>query len=166
MQLSNEWNTLDSKMSELILAFQKEYPIKVGALARQLGIEVYASTMPANISGEIKEVDGIIQIKINRHDTKQRQRFTLAHEISHFLLHRHLLSKGIVDDVLYRSAQSSVIEAEANRLAADILMPPNLINRLMLDCVDMAHKEKKLEYVAQALDVSVVALKIRMGIMK
>lgn len=166
MQLSNEWNALDETTCNLILDFQKEYPIKVGALARQLGIEVFASTLPANISGEIKEVDGTIQVKINRHDTKQRQRFTLAHEISHFLLHRHLLSRGIIDDVLYRSAQSTIVEAEANRLAADILMPPHLINRLMQYCIDLPVKEKKLEYVAQSLDVSVVALKIRMGLMK
>lgn len=166
MQLSNEWNGLDETTCNLILDFQKEYPIKVGALARQFGIEVFASTLPANISGEIKEVDGTIQVKINRHDTKQRQRFTLAHEISHFLLHRHLLSRGIIDDVLYRSAQSTVVEAEANRLAADILMPPHLINLLMQNCIDLPAKEKKLEYVAQSLDVSVVALKIRMGLMK
>lgn len=166
MQLSNEWNSLGETERKLILEFQKEYPIKVGALARQLGIEVYSSTLPANISGEIKEVDGITTVKINRHDTKQRQRFTLAHEISHFLLHKHLLGKGIVDDVLYRSSQSTVIETEANRLAADILMPPILINRLMNDCAHLPDKEKKLECVAQQLDISVIALKIRMGLMK
>ncbi|MCV5491602.1 ImmA/IrrE family metallo-endopeptidase, partial [Escherichia coli] len=65
---------------------------------------------------------------MNQHDMQARRRYTLAHEIAHFLLHRHLLRDGITDDVLYRSSQSSQIEAEANRLAADIIMPMHQVD--------------------------------------
>ncbi|MDH2505915.1 ImmA/IrrE family metallo-endopeptidase [Acinetobacter baumannii] len=166
MQLSKEWYVLTQDQRQLIEAYQKDVPMKLGALAKQLGIVVYSATLPSNISGEIKETDGITIIKINRHDTKQRQRFTLAHEIAHFLLHKHLLSNGIVDDVLYRSSQSNAIEAEANRLAADILMPPALVNGIFKNCSHLSDKEKKLEEVAQQLNVSLTALKIRMGLIK
>ncbi|MDA0695605.1 MAG: ImmA/IrrE family metallo-endopeptidase [Proteobacteria bacterium] len=166
MQLSNEWYGLDTEHQELITSFQKEVPMKLGALAQRLGITVFSATLPSNISGEIKEKDGKIVIKVNRHDTKPRQRFTLAHEIAHFLLHKHLLANGIVDDVLYRSSQSNTIEAEANRLAADILMPPNIVNEILRSCSHLTDREKKLEEVAQQMDVSLTALKIRMGLMK
>ena len=166
MQLSNEWYGLDKEHQELIENFQKEVPMKIGELAKNLGVTVYSATLPSNISGEIKETDGKTVIKVNRHDTKPRQRFTLAHEIAHFLLHKHLLRNGIVDDVLYRSSQSNAIEAEANRLAADILMPPNLINEILRNCSHLTDRERKLEEVAQQLNISLTALKIRMGLMK
>jgi Zn-dependent peptidase ImmA (M78 family) len=34
-----------------------------------------------------------------------RQRFTLAHEIAHYVLHRDLVENGIVDDTMYIEAR-------------------------------------------------------------
>ncbi|HAT3626871.1 TPA: ImmA/IrrE family metallo-endopeptidase, partial [Morganella morganii] len=128
MTTSKEWNGLSQTHIALINKHQLCCPIKLGELAKELGLIVKLATLPANISGEIKETNGLTTIRINRHDVKTRQRYTLAHEISHFLLHKHLLREGITDDVLYRSAQSNKIEAEANRLAADIIMPMHHID--------------------------------------
>lgn len=162
MNQSNEWMRLNSIHQEIIKKYQNDMPIKLGLLSKELGLIVKRATLPANISGEIKEQNGEIIIRVNRHDAKTRQRYTLAHEIAHFLLHRHLLSTGITDDVLYRSSQSDEIEAEANRLAADILMPMNIVKNLM-------HKHDKLkgeifyQAIADDLDVSVTAIKIRLS---
>lgn len=88
----------------------------------------------------------------------------MAHEISHFFLHRHLLKNGIKDDVLYRSSQSNEIEAEANRLAADILMPIELVQLLIKKySVDDLDKEQVYEHVAAELAVSKTALIIRLN---
>lgn len=109
-------------------------PVKLSALARDLGLTV-KSTAFANqsISGEIRlEENRSFIVRVNKFENKVRQRFTVAHEISHFLLHRHIIEEenGIRDDVLYRSDLSNKIEAEANRLAADILMPANMVLEL------------------------------------
>ena len=162
MSNSNKWMKLDPKDRAIIEKYQKEIPMKLGALAHELGLIVKKSTLPANISGEIKEVDGVVTIRINRHDALNRQRYTLAHEISHFLLHRHLLQAGIQDDVLYRSSLSNVIETEANKLAADILMPLNLIKELLVKHSKGTNKESMYEAVAEEMQVSVTALKIRL----
>ena len=60
-----------------------------------------------------------------------RRRFTIAHEIAHFLLHRDKIGDQLSDDAMYRSSLSSDDERAANRLAADILMPMGLIQDYM-----------------------------------
>ncbi|WP_338326675.1 ImmA/IrrE family metallo-endopeptidase [Pectobacterium brasiliense] len=159
---SKEWLMLTETEREIISSFQDDCPVKVGALAKSFGISVKNSTLNAGISGEIRrENDGYV-IRVNRHDVKARQRFTLAHEIAHFLLHRNLIGDGIVDDVLYRSSLSDVLEAQANRLAADILMPMKYVNKKM---VELSHlkEEERIEKLAALLDVSIIALKFRLG---
>ncbi|MDM1290811.1 ImmA/IrrE family metallo-endopeptidase [Acinetobacter indicus] len=162
MNQSNEWMRLNLIDQKTIEKYQNDMPIKLGLLSKELGLVVKRATLPANISGEIKEQDGEVIIRVNRHDAKTRQRYTLAHEIAHFLLHRHLLSNGITDDVLYRSSQSDEIEAEANRLAADILMPMHIVKNLMQKH-DKLKGENFYQAIADDLDVSVTAIKIRLN---
>ena len=162
LSVSKEWLGLDPEKRETILRFQNEFPIKLGQLSTEFGLIVKKATLPSNISGEIKEVDGSVIIRVNRHDALTRQRYTLAHEISHFLLHRHLLEGGISDDVLYRSAQSNEIEVEANRLAADILMPVSQIQDLYKE-YSTVKGELLYQKIAEALNVSTIALKIRLN---
>ena len=158
---SNEWKGLPTSSKQLIESYHGEFPVKVGEIAKKLGIKVNAATLPAHISGEIKEGDdGIVTIRVNRHDVKTRQRFTIAHEIAHFLLHRHLLNTGITDDVLYRSNQSDTIEKEANNLASDILMPKRIVQLLIGKFSDEFKDDALYEKVAEELGVSIIALKI------
>ncbi len=162
MSYSKEWLNLTDECRAVILKHQSEYPVKLGSIAKDFGLIVKKATLSANISGQIKEDNGIVNIKINKHDVKTRQRYTLAHEISHFLLHRHLLKDGITDDVLYRSSQSSIIEKEADRLAADIIMPMVHVNTLKtLHSADKTG-EHLYEVIAEELSVSTTALKFRL----
>ena len=162
MSTSNEWNDLSDSQLETIKKYQKEFPIKVGAIAKELGIIVKKATLSAGISGEIKEEGDSVVIRVNRHDVKQRQRFTVAHEIAHFLLHRDEIGDGITDDVLYRSSLSDEMEAQANRLAADIIMPWKLIEN-SLKPLQGKKIEEKIEIIAYEAEVSTTAMKIRFG---
>src|SRR6185437_7044968 len=110
--------------------FRESAPVQLTAMASALGIPVYMSTLPPSISGLIEPDDTSssgFRIRLNRHEGTERQRFTLAHEIAHFILHRSLIGGGVVDDTMYRSALSSRREVEANKLAAEICMPLALI---------------------------------------
>ena len=60
-----------------------------------------------------------------------RKRFTIAHEIAHFILHSDQLVRGDIEETLYRGGLSDRLETEANKLAADILMPLSLIEKLI-----------------------------------
>jgi Zn-dependent peptidase ImmA (M78 family) len=161
MKFCNEWQRVPLIQQNIILKYQNSFPVKVGAIAKELGIEVKSSTLKPGISGQIKETDGIVLVKINRHDSKGRQRFTLAHEIAHFLLHKHALIGGIEDTMLFRSSLSNQLEVEANRLAADIVMPFSLI-----DAVPFPHQtrlEVKAEAIASLAELSIPAIEIRLG---
>jgi hypothetical protein len=144
MTTSKEWSSIPPEHLEIITSHQQAFPVAVGAIAKDLGIIVKKATLSAGISGEIKE------------------RFTLAHEIAHFLLHRDKLSDGITDNILYRSSLSDTLEAQANRLAADIIMPWPLMKRSLLNYSDLKD-EDKYERLAEAVDVSTTAIKIRLG---
>lgn len=162
MTISTEWKKLSKEQQALIVSHQNEFPVKVGAIAKSFGIEVKKATLAAGISGEIKEVGGACTIRINRHDVKARQRFTLAHEIAHFLLHRDKIGDGITDDILYRSKLSDELEAEANRLAADIVMPWSLIQASLVSYKGL-NTEQKIEQLAEVTEISTTAIKIRLG---
>jgi Zn-dependent peptidase ImmA (M78 family) len=159
---SKEWKRIAVETQEVIKGFHCEAPVKIGAIAKSLGLIVKKSTLSARISGEIRKEGNDVVIRVNRHDAISRQRFTIAHEIAHFLLHSEYIGDGIVDDVLYRSTLSNTMESEANRLAADLLMP----NSLLVDCFkthSVLNKDMRVEKIAEDLNVSVTALKIRIG---
>jgi IrrE N-terminal-like domain len=101
-------------------------PVAIGRIANLLGIEVLSSALPSDISGQIRlrPDDDVYEIKINISDPPVRQRFTVAHEIGHFLLHRSEIDgDGITDTILFRSKLSDRKETEANKIAAMLLLP-------------------------------------------
>lgn len=132
MTSSQEWDRISPEDKSVVEKYLCEIPVKLGNMAKELGVVVKRSpTIPRSVSGQIKRLEtGIYEIKINKFESLVRQRFTLAHEISHFLLHRSEIDRlgEIADNVLYRSGASETIEYEANRLAAQIVMPEEAIS--------------------------------------
>ena len=147
---------------QIVQEFIGEVPVKVGALAEALGLKVVVATLPMNISGLIKPDGNRFVIKVNRFESKERQRFTIAHEIAHYLIHRDHIRSGIVDSVLYRSKLSSRTEAEANKLAADIIMPMGLVSRHLSGLVG-ADRDDTVGALSELFNVSRQAMEIRLG---
>jgi hypothetical protein len=164
--VSREWAALPTEQREALRAHQEVAPVKLSTLARALGVSLRAATLPAGISGEIRpdpDNPGGFMIRVNRHDSNKRQRFTVAHEIGHFLLHRDQIGEGIKDDVLYRSSLSDRREAEANRIAADLLMPEHLIDE-WLERARLLRVDDVVAYLAAQFEVSEASMKIRLGL--
>ena len=164
--VSREWQMLPAAQRQLIQEHQRSAPVKIGAIVKAFKVRLLASTLPAGISGEIRpDPDSAagFTIRINRHDSHSRQRFTVAHELAHFLLHRDRIGRGIVDDVLYRSTLTDRREAEANRLAADLLMPDSLIEAWLDRAAALGVSDIPL-YLADRFEVSETAMRIRLGL--
>jgi len=142
-------------------------PIKLSRIADSLeGVRVVAAALPKGISGEIRpdsENPGAYLIKVNKNDSARRQRFTVAHELAHYLLHRDQIGDGIEDDVLYRSTLTDTREAQANRLAADLLMPDVLVSE-WIDKAKSLKVEDVVGFLSDKFNVSPAAMKIRLGI--
>lgn len=149
----------------LFLHTEKRPPIDVNALAADLGLRVvYRDDFPEDISGQIIKdpqrggPSGYL-VNVNAGHWRVRQRYTLAHEIAHFLLHADRIGDGLTDDGLYRSSLKSVYEREADQLAANILMPAAMVRVHSLAGLG-------LKAMAKAFDVSEQAMKIRLRQMK
>jgi hypothetical protein len=167
--MTREWNNLDRQTQDTLRAHMDEVPVKLSTIARSLGVSIKASTLPAGISGELRpdpDTAGKFIIRVNRHDSPRRQRFTVAHELGHFLLHKDQIGSGLSDDALYRSRLSDSREAEANRMAAEILMPQEKVNEWLekAEALGVEGIENTVSYLAERFDVSEAAMKIRLGL--
>ena len=162
---TREWKRIKPEDKVIVEEYTGEIPVRLGALAKNLGIQVKLSSLPANCSGLIHKLNGKYEIKVNRNESRERQRFTLAHEISHYLLHREIidaLPDGIRDNVLYRSGASQQAEYEANRLAAELVMPKSSIEKRLQDS-DGIISEELIELLAREFQVSKAAMEIRVA---
>jgi Zn-dependent peptidase ImmA (M78 family) len=120
----------DIQLDDLVKASERGFRVDVVELAKKLNLTVYSVDLPDDQSGHL--CDGAEPyIEVNRNHSITRQRFTIAHEISHYLIHQNLLqTKGQLDrKTTYESPEEVAIEQEADRTAAGILMPEDLVNK-------------------------------------
>lgn len=152
--------------AEIVKRFTSSYPVKVGELAQELGLKVTRAPLPPKISGLIKPSDDApagFEIRVNKYESPERQRFTVAHEVAHYLLHRDEIGSGVVDSIMYRSNLTSRKETEANKLAADIVMPAKAVGR-ELERLGGRRTDDVVEELAARFRVSVPAMKVRLGV--
>lgn len=126
---------MDDEIQVVRKYVQGSPPVDVKALIQELGIEYCETELPFGVSGEIEYNGDGFRIFVNANESKQRRRFTAAHELGHFLLHRDMLRrKGSLNrhsDILFGDARvynpaapfSPQHEVQANKYAAEILMP-------------------------------------------
>lgn len=123
-------------------------PVDVEWIARRLGAVVAFS--PALFTGELDSQADPPVIVVNSRDGRERQRFTIAHELGHLLLHE---SGNLYRDVSF----SGPGEIEANKFAADLLMP-----MWMLDPFSRRYRGD-VGALARIFQVSEQAMRIRLG---
>ncbi len=102
----------------------KTNPINIEALIQKHGLRVIYEDLGREISGYIEKRDSGFIISINKYQSPRRQRFTLAHEFSHFILHQKSIESGRkIDSNLFRDDTKNAEELEANKFASELLMP-------------------------------------------
>lgn len=142
--------------------------IEVEKVARDQGLVVGAADLGEDISGVIVVKNGKGKIGYNPNDIEERRRFTIAHELGHYLLHRDQMDM-FVDKAYYalRDKNSSKgeykMEREANAFAAALLMPRSLlVNEIKKTNFDLAD-EKSLNQLARKFKVSTQAMSFRLA---
>lgn len=140
-------------------------PVPVDLIAKRLNIAVQIVPLDDHLSGMAFVKDGYSVIVVNASHHPNRQRFTLAHELAHHVLHKDYLTQKVHVDtaVLTRNERSSAgidsKEVEANAFAAELLMPQSQLRRL--GKID-ANDDIKLADLAKRFKVSSSAMAIRL----
>lgn len=147
--------------------------VPVDRIAESLGIEVRREMVDDDLSGflfrDLEQRTAIIGV--NARHSENRIRFTIAHELGHFLLHEgetvHFDGKrpGLTLNLrgLEASNGTDDNEREANLFAAELLMPVKFLENDLLDDSSDLMDENTLQDLAGKYQVSVQALTFRLA---
>jgi len=147
----------------------KNPPIPVEKVARVLELRIQRSPLPDDLSGLLVRHPSFDKpvIGVNSLHARVRQRFTIAHEIGHFLLHKK--AEVYVDrqfSVSFRNSDSSSAEhrneIQANRFAAELLMPASFLRTELGERTVDLGDEELLEFLASRFQVSTQAIAYRL----
>lgn len=141
--------------------------VPIFEIAEREGAEIQIKRFNNEISGLLLRTGDRSIIGVEKSQTTTRQRFTVAHELAHLLLHD---GEEIRVDTNFRinlrSAASStaenVEEIESNAFAATILMPEDFLKKdlsgFLLDIEDA----EQMQQLSLRYEVSVQAMTIRL----
>jgi len=116
---------MTTKRQDLVERAAKSYKengrVDVIKLASALGIEVFEVEAPDSFNATIEKENGGYSISVNTNHPVTRQRFSVAHEIAHFAVHKKELDKA---GSLNRDANCTrTLGNMADDIAAEILIP-------------------------------------------
>ena len=151
-----------------------EPAVDVRTLAEKHGLRVVFQDLDAGISGLLVTNSGQSYCFVNNGDALVRQRFTIGHELGHFLLkhqeqlgeHVHVDRGNFISMRSPRSAQGiDLYEIEANQFSAHLLMPEvlvkNTVEKFSFDGAIIP--DDKVVLLAETFQVSEQAMTIRLA---
>jgi Zn-dependent peptidase ImmA (M78 family) len=172
--MANRKNANAERIPKLLSQFGIRLPaVPVDRIAKGLGAQLRYSPLDEGLAGMIYISGDTPIIGVNSLQHPNRQRFTIAHEIAHLQLHKHLLSGKVHVDKdfpiqfagLNRDQTSALgteeIEVEANQFAAELLMPTEMLLQALAAKPFDIDDEGPLNDLAKKFRVSRQALEFR-----
>jgi Zn-dependent peptidase ImmA (M78 family) len=147
-------------------------PVPIDLIAKSEGLPVIETSLKAEVSGALIQSHGVSGIAVNSSHHPNRRRFTVAHELAHFLL-AHEGKEDHIDwqfTIIRRDGVSSEAsdfqEIEANFFAASMLMPKQMIREDVSRNVryngEPDASEDEIQLLARKYQVSESAMKYRL----
>lgn len=132
-----------------------QFPVDVPVLAKGERVEIREINTSRRFDGRLELCEGTPTIFINTRGQgmdRPRVRFTLAHELGHFFLHRRLLTPGRAfhDEDVLAEGDLAFVEREANSFAAECLLPQGLVDRFLDGAILSLGSVERLARQAQA----------------
>lgn len=167
----NELDEARAQASALIKKLGlKAPPVPVDRLAKVLGVRIEYTPFDDELSGMAFIRDGKPVIGVNSNHHPNRQRFTIAHELAHVVLHRAKLEATVMIDkgrnFIPRDSISAEgidpLEKQANAFASELLMPERLVRQALESSRDI-QDDDYLIGMANRFRVSLAALQFRLG---
>jgi Zn-dependent peptidase ImmA (M78 family) len=106
----------------------RQPPVPIEKIAKAAGAKIVPNDFKDEVSGLLIRREGTVIIGVASEQSKERQRFTIAHELAHLLLHE---GEEVHIDKMFKvnlrsqlsSKAEDIEEIEANAFAASLLMP-------------------------------------------
>ncbi|WP_055684180.1 ImmA/IrrE family metallo-endopeptidase [Jannaschia rubra] len=165
-------NKIEGKATALLDKVGIKAPaISVDRIAKALDATIEYSKLENALSGLVFLGSDRPIIGINSRHHKNRQRFSIAHEIGHIVLHAAQIGKDVHVDrgftVMRRDTRSAqgidVLEIQANRFAAALLMPRAFLEQSLQDDGIDIDDEEAVADLAKTYAVSRSAMQIRLA---
>lgn len=145
-------------------------PIAIDIVAQRLNLTMEAAALGENVSGMLIVKGERGAIGYNSAHARVRQRFTISHEIAHYLLHAKKSQKPqlfIDRHVTFRRDENSSTgvdhdEVEANQLGAALLMPRGLVQQEIQKHDLNLDDEEAISLLAKRFHVSTAAMSNRL----
>lgn len=142
-------------------------PVPIEDIIIDAGLQIQSQPLEINVSGFLIRKDSGAYVGVNSLHHRNRQRFTLAHELGHYILH-HDSPTVFVDDALIHfrgettTTPNDMYEMEANAFAGALLMPESMLRRDLAGRYIDAMDEVAVRSMARRYEVSPQALTIRL----
>lgn len=161
---------MDNEMSVLARHLSSA-PVDLNAIFNDLGILYREIPIKTGESGWIERKGDRFEVVVNSNDPPTRRRFTAAHELAHYLIHRDLMDHGARAmrhvDRLYGDPVDNLAsplkrqhEVQANRMAARIVMPANLVRDKFAENPNYAALASDFEVSPQAMEIRLKTLRL------
>lgn len=136
-------------------------PVDVNKILANLGINLLPYAFPEKVSAVLLKENNMLVVGVNNTHHPNRQRFSIAHEIGHYLLGHYKdvfvdmseISEGRFD--AFDTEHNKVQEQEANYFAGELLMPSVMLKKDFI-------KLRNVEEIAKLYKVSKDSLWIKM----
>lgn len=151
---------IPAEYQALFAPHMQKPPVDILACAKAVGLPIFSVDLPRGVSGMLKrQSDGTFECYVDSSEPSVRQRFTAAHELGHFVLHKDSIGATHEDNYMLRAeGMTNWQETEANRFAADLIMPRDLISEAI------ESGTTKVSDLARLFHVSEIAMSIRLGL--
>ena len=139
-----------------------EIPVDVYSICKKIGIEVRVKDLSILERKFGRKISGLIYVEnndkiifVNSNDILARRRFTVAHELGHYICHMNSDEKDKVI-ISYRGLRNNE-EREADKFAAELLMPEDNLLK-----IHNSVPFPTISYLSKIFDVSAAAMKFRL----
>lgn len=151
----------------------REFPVNLNKIAKSIDAHVEIAQLKDGLSGFAFQQNGTKFIGISSTDGALRQRFTFAHELGHIFLHKNDAVNYDTGLMMMRDDRSTngsdEKEIEANRFAAELLMPEDEVRKDMskAEDIDFLHDNEStrlfIKKLAEKYGVSSKAMNVRIS---
>lgn len=152
-------------------------PIPVEEISAKYNLSIVSYDFGPSVSGALLIQEGNSVIGINPYDPPLRKRFTVAHELGHFLMHKKENTSIFIDkknllglQIHFRNEESSTgdrkKEREANAFAAALLMPSFILKKELTQIINTNPDftdEDIIKELSNKFEVSTIAMSYRLA---